>query len=280
VKVIRRRLFSSVDKGAVKKFINGFMEFAEKEGLVPAESEASEYRDRFFESYPFMPEVVEILYHRWGSFPSFQRTRGVLRLLSLVVHSLKESSKSYIGLGDIDLGNQEIRQEFIKHIGTEYNSVIAADITDSGSGAKKVDKSLGNAYKGLGLGTRTATTIFLYSFSGGTEKGATVAEIKRSATTMENPASVVAEAVEQLKGKLFYLQSAGEKYYFSNQPNLNRIRLGKMENIKDEQVLDVEKELLIETLKGSKLKIFLWEEDSANIPDTEEHRIPFFFFIP
>ena len=273
MKVIRQRLFSSVDERAVKKFINEFMEFAEKEGLIPAETEPSEYRDRFLDSYPFMPEVVEILYHRWGSFPSFQRTRGVLRLLSLVVHSLKESNKSYIGLGDIDLGNQEIRQEFIKHIGTEYNSVIAADITDAGSGAKKVDKSLGNAYKGLSLGTRTATTIFLYSFSGGTERGATVAEIKRSATTMENPASVVAEAVEQLKGKLFYLQSTGEKYYFSNQPNLNRIRLGKMENIKDEQVLDVEKELLIETLKGSKLKIFLWEEDSANIPDTEEHKL-------
>ena len=79
VKVIRRRLFSSVDKRAVKKFINGFMEFAEKEGLVPAESEASEYRDRFFESYPFMPEVVEILYHRWGSFPSFQISIFVLR---------------------------------------------------------------------------------------------------------------------------------------------------------------------------------------------------------
>ncbi len=273
VKVIRRRLFSSVSQSAMKKVINEFMEFAEKEGLIPAEVEPSEYRDRFIDSYPFMPEVVDVLYHRWGSFPSFQRTRGVLRLLSLVVHSLKETTKPYIGLGDIDLSNQEIRQEFIKHIGAEYNAVIAADITSSGSGAKKVDKSLGNAYKGLGLGTRTATTVFLYSFSGGTEKGATVAEIKRSATTMENPASVVAEAVEQLKGKLFYLQSIGEKYYFSNQPNLNRIRLGKMENIKDEQVRDVERELLKGTLGGSKLRIFLWEEDSANIPDTEEHKL-------
>ncbi len=272
-KVIRQRLFSHLDEGAMKKIVSGFMDYAEKEGLIPAGMERSQYRDRFMDSFPFMPEVVDILYHRWGSFPTFQRTRGVLRLLSLVIYSLKNSNKPYIALGDIDLGNQEIRQEFIKHIGVEYNTVIAADITGPEAGSKKVDESLGNAYQGLRLGTRTATAVFLYSFSGGREKGATVAEIKRSATTLENPGSVVAEAVEQLKGKLFYLQSMGDKYFFSNQPNLNRIRLTKTENIKDTEVVEVEKELLKESLRGSKLKVFIWEEDSANIPDTEEHKV-------
>ncbi|MDI6755647.1 MAG: DUF499 domain-containing protein, partial [Thermodesulfobacteriota bacterium] len=273
VKVIRRRLFSQVDESAAKKIVAGFIDYAEKEGILPAGVQPSQYRDRFLDSYPFMPEVVDILYHRWGSFPTFQRTRGVLRLLSLVIHSLKASNKPYIGLGDINLANQEIRQEFIKHIGVEYNTVIAADINDANAGARKVDESLGNAYQGLSLGTRTANVIFLHSFSGGRERGTTVSEIKRTATSLENPASVVAEAVEQLKGKLFYLQSLGDKYYFSNQPNLNRIRLIKMENIKDPEVVEVEKDLLKENLKGSRLKVFIWEEDPGNIPDTEEHKL-------
>ncbi len=38
--------------------------------------EASEYRSRFEDSYPFLPEVVDVLYHRWGSYSTFQRTRG------------------------------------------------------------------------------------------------------------------------------------------------------------------------------------------------------------
>jgi hypothetical protein len=273
VKVIRRRLFSQIDENATKKIVAAFIDYSEKEGILPAGVLASQYRDKFLDSYPFMPEVVDILYHRWGSFPTFQRTRGVLRLLSLVIHSLKASNKPYIGLGDINLANQEIRQEFIKHIGTQYGSIIAADITDANAGAKRVDGSLGNAYQGLSLGTRTVSTIFLYSFSGGPEKGTTVAEIKRSATTMENPGSVVAEAVEHLKGKLFYLQSLGDKYYFSNQPNLNRIRLTKTENIKDSEVVEVEEELLKENLKGSKLKVFIWQEDPGNIADTEEHKL-------
>lgn len=272
-KIIRRRLFGDLNENGAKKTVVEFMEYAEKEGILPAGKPPTEYRDRFLDSYPFMPEVVDVLYHRWGSFPTFQRTRGVLRILSLVIHSLKETNKPYISLADFDLGNQEIRQELLKHIGAEYNSVIASDITGMEAGSKKVDISLGRAYQGLNLGSRTTTTIFLNSFSGGYEKGATVGEIKRCATTTENPASVVAEAAEQLKGKLFHLQNIGEKYYFSNQPNINRILLNKMENVKEEELIDMEQELLRESIKGGKLKVFIWEENAGNIADSEELKL-------
>jgi len=111
--------------------------------------------------------------------------------------------------------------------------------------------------------------LFLNSFSGGYEKGATIGEIKRCATTTENPASVVAEAAEKLKGKLFHLQNIGEKYYFSNQPNINRILLNKMENVKEEELIDMEQELLRESIKGGKLKVFIWEENAGTIADSE-----------
>jgi len=158
-----------------------------------------------------------------GSFPTFQRTRGVLRLLSLVIYSLRGSKNSYISLADFDLGTQEIRQELLKHIGPEYNSVIAADITDARAGALLVDSSLGKSYQGLNLGKRTATTIFMYSFSGGSERGTTIGHIKRSATTLHNPSSVIVDAIELLKQKLFYLQVSDGRFYFKNQPNINRI---------------------------------------------------------
>lgn len=272
-KVVRRRLFSDIKESEAKKVITGFIEYAEREGILPAGMQPSEYRDRFIDSYPFMPEVLDVLYHRWGSFPNFQRTRGVLRILSLVIDSLKDKAGPFISLADFDLSNQEIRQELIKHIGTEFNSVIAQDITDAEAGAKKVDVSLGSAYNGLRLGSRTATTVFLYSFSGGHERGATLGEIKRSSTTLENPASVVAEAIEQLKGKLFYLQGIGDKYFFSNQPNINRIILTKMENIGDREITDLEHDLLKRSIKGGKFKVFIWEENTGNISDSDELKL-------
>ena len=272
-KIIRKRLFAQFNEGKAKEAVLKFIEYAEKQGIIPSGLMPSEYRDRFLDSYPFMPEVIDVLYHRWGSFPTFQRTRGVLRLLSLIIHSLKESNKSHISVADFDLANQEIRQELLKHIGAEFNSVIAADITDMDAGSKKVNASLGNAYQGLNLGARAAITIFLHSFSGGRECGVTTGEIKRSATTIENPASVVAEAVEQLKSKLFYLQNIGEKYFFSNKPNINSILLTKMENIGDPVLIEMEKDLLKKTIRGGLLKVYIWEENAGNITDTEELKL-------
>ncbi len=269
--VIRRRLFSSVDEGKMKAVVGEFLDYAVREALLPAGMEPSEYRRRFEQSYPFLPEVVDVLYQRWGSFGSFQRTRGVLRLLSLVVHALKERELAYLTLADFDLANQEIRRELLKHIGPEYDSVIAADITADEAGAQKVDRELGASYRGLRLGSRVAHTIFLYSFSGGVERGATLSEVKRNATTTANPASVVAEAVELLNNTyLFYVQHRGGKYFFTNQPNLTRVRQIREENVEAAEIREAEAALLKKRVGGRRLKVYLWPESDADIADAPE----------
>jgi hypothetical protein len=176
-------------------------------------------------------------------------------------------------LADFDLANQGIRNELVNYIGTHFNSVIGNDITDFGAGAQKVDLSLGTTFQGLKLGTRAATTIFMYSFSGGSEHGATIGEIKRSATTVDNPAATVTEAVEQLGGTLFFLQHPDERYFINDQPNINRIFLTKMENIHGDKITTVELELLQKGVSGSKFRVYPWEENSANIKDSEDLKL-------
>lgn len=272
-KVIRLRLFSHIDKKKAGKVINQFVEYAARESLLPAGMEASEYRSRFEDSYPFLPEVVDVLYHRWGSYSTFQRTRGVLRLLALVIFGLKDANIPYITLANFDLGDQQVRRELLKHIPAEFDSVIAADITGADSGALKVNANLGKAYQGLRLGERVATTVFMYSFSGGQERGITMVEIKRNATTMENPSATVAEAVEELKGRLFYIQNQAGKYFFSNQANLNHLLLVRMENIHDPEITSLEERLLRENVKTNKLKAYIWRTESADIPETPDLKL-------
>lgn len=271
--VIRRRLFSRIDQEKMSQVVDQFLHYAERENLLPAGMEPSEYRERFLASYPFLPEVIDVLYQRWGSFTSFQRTRGVLRLLSLVIFALKERDLPYITLADFDLSDQEIRRELLKHIGPEYDSVIAADITDATAGARKVDQELGDAYRGLRLGTRTATTIFMHSFSGGVERGATLGEVKRHATTLSNPSSVIAETLELLKGSLFYLQQSGGKVYFSNQPNLNRILIVREENVSPSEITDLEKKWLERRIRGKRFNVYIWPESEEGISDTAELKL-------
>lgn len=268
--VIRKRLFDKIDEQKARNIIEEFLDYAEEEKILEGE-EKRNYREKFIKSFPFKPEVIDVLYKRWGSIPNFQRTRSVLRILALVVHSLKDSKISFIGLGDIDLNNDDIRRELVKHIEQEYDSIIAQDITSSDSGAKKVDRSLGSAYLPFSFGTRCATAIFMYSFSGGHEKGASDNEIKLACAVPPQPSSIVVEALQKLKDNLFYLSDTG--LFFTNKPNLNRIILTKMENVEDTMLEEEEKKLLKVSFTDRHFKIYIWPKSSKDIPDTKELKL-------
>ena len=272
--IIRQRLFSSVDIEKAEAVIQSFMSIAEKENFLPEGMEPSDYRKQFQDSYPFLPEVINVLYHRWGSFPNFQRTRGVLRLLSLVIYSQKSNQLPYLTLGDFNLGNQDLSQDILKYIGDEYKSVIASDISSVNSGSRKVDMGMGDAYKGLKIGTRAATTIFMYSFSGGAEQGAILSEIKRSSTTLSNPSSVVSEALEGLKESSFYLQSRDGKYAFTTEENLIRRLITKIENLDTKEIDSLESDLLKQALSGKKLKtLHLTSKKGDDVTDSPDIKL-------
>ncbi len=270
--IIRSRLFSSIDKKESRNMIEEFLDYAEKEGFLPEGVDRPVYREEFMKSYPFQPEVLDILYKRWGTFRTFQRTRGVLRLLSLVVYSMRNSGRSYIRLSDFDLGNDEIKRELINHIGQEFAGVLAQDITSQNSGAKKVDRTLGDIYTTFSFGTRAATAVFMYSHSIGFEKGATIDEIKLSTAEVTCPSSVVAEAVSKLRENLFYLQSNGRSF-FTSQPNLNRILLTKMEGVNDEMLEREELNFLSDNVKKEHLEIYLWPKNSKEISEIKKMKI-------
>ena len=269
--VIRTRLFSKVDEKQIKKIVDEFVEYALSEGLISKE-ESLDYRERFINSYPFKPEVIDVLYKRWGSFPEFQRTRGVLRLLSLVVYSLLDKNIPFIRIADFDLKNEEIKRELIKHIGNEWDSIISQDITSKSAGAKKVDDELGSAYKAYKLGSAVTTAIFMYSFSGKGKMDASVKDIKLSCVYPEFSSNVVDTALSNLKERLFYLSDEG--LYFTNQPNLNRIILSKEENVSLDEIEKQEQNIIKNHIsRPPKMKTFLYPRLSRDIPDTPELKL-------
>jgi len=269
--VVRARLFSKIDEKEAKKVVNDFVEYAKNEGLLSGDDIAN-YRDKFLRSYPFKPEVIDVLYKRWGSFPTFQRTRGVLRLLSLVVHDLLDKNMPFIRLGDFNLNNDEIRRELIKHIGQEWDSIIAQDITSKGSGARKVDDSLGSSYKPYRLGTIVSTAIFMMSFSGRGEKGSSVREIKLSTVYPEFSSTVIDTVISNLKEKLFYISDEG--LFFTNQPNLNRMIIAREESISDDNIYEEERRVIkAHIFKLPKFRVYLHPKFPKDIPDTAELKL-------
>lgn len=272
--IIRKRLFSEVNEKEARKVVREFAKYARTEGILPSGVQESEYRDQFVKSYPFQPEVVDVLYERWGSFPEFQRTRGVLRLLSRVVHRACGKNRPYITLADFDLSDTDIREELLEHIDNQYRSVIASDIMGNNARAKSADKALGNTYENLALGTRTATAIFLYSFTGGVERGATLDEVKRSTALTGQPAAIIDSAKNQLTQHLFYLRTENGTSYFDTQPNLRRIVRTRMENI-DNEVVDarVNAQLQANFKSGEYLKIYIAPKDGTDVPDGDDLKL-------
>jgi len=269
--VIKKRLFSNIEESEVKKTVNNFVEFAKSEGLLSSD-DAVRYRERFFKSFPFKPEVIDTLYKRWGTFPTFQRARGVLRLLSLVVHSLLDKNIPFIRLGDFNLDDNEIRRELIKHIGNEWDSIVAQDITSKDSGAKKIDTTLSASYLAYKLGTVVSTTIFMKSFSGKVLKGSSVKEIKLSSVYPEIHASEIDNVINNLKEKLFYLSDEG--LYFTNQPNLNRIIVVKEEAVDTNHIFEEKRRLIKEHLSNQfKFKVYLYPKFTRDIPDNSELKL-------
>ncbi|MCD6257887.1 ATP-binding protein [Candidatus Aerophobetes bacterium] len=269
--VVRARLFSKIDEKEAKEVVNDFVEYTKSESLL-SDEEIANYRDRFLRSYPFKPEVIDVLYKRWGSFPTFQRTRGVLRLLSLVVHDLLDKNIPFIRLGEFNLNDDEVRRELIKHIGQEWDSIIAEDITSKGSGARKVDESLGSSYKPYNLGTVVSTTIFMMSFSGRGEKGSSIREIKLSTVYPEFSSTVIDTVISNLKEKLFYISDEG--FFFTNQPNLNRMIIAREESISNSDIYEEEKRVIKAHIsKSSKFRVYLYPKFPKDVSDTAELKL-------
>lgn len=272
--IIRSRLFSTSEKDIgkhAKKTIEEFVEYCDKESILPSGMTPKQYKEEFERTYPFLPQVINILYTNWGSFGTFQRTRGVLRLLSLVVYSLKDSDNPYITLADFDLQDGEIRRELLDHIGNEYDSVIEKDITSNNSGSLRAGQDLGSAYRGLHLGTRTATAIFMSSFSNGGKNGAVMNDIKRAVAIPGVPSAIVDGLVIGFKNRLSYIKSEDERHLFTNEPNMYRLKLDKMEGIGDDEVREFEKHLLV-TEMGGKLRPRIWP-NHKDVDDSPELKL-------
>ena len=257
--IIRRRLFETDEvvisdraAGAVRQYVDECVE-----GRSIPRDEADAYAERFAATYPFTPDVIDVLYERWGSYPSFQRTRGALRLLSGVVHSLLESDRPYITLSDIDLRVDEIRKELLYHAGGNVESVISADIAGRQSGAAR----FGDA------GVRAARAIFMYSFPA-EHKGATRDDVKRAAFTAEDGHHAVGDTLDSLRRSLFFLELTDDMMFrFTPTENINRVIDRAKRSVSDSEADDMERAILRDRAGTRFRHTYVWPDHTSRIED-------------
>ena len=238
--VLKRRLFQSVgDQRMAKRAVEAFRKYYETYSrFFPEKLRTPSYRKRMIEAYPFHPELVDLLYQRWGPHPQFQRTRGALRLMALVLRRLwsqRPGSAFLIQPHHIDLRDRYIRAEVARLLdGATFDAIITGDVLERASG---VDRELGGEYLRERLAEGAATVAMLYSISAGTERhGCTEEELRVALLRPDINPTQVTEVLGRLRNRLWYLRYRDHRYFFTVKPNLNKIIIDFEQSIVDERI--------------------------------------------
>ena len=124
----------------------------------------ADYEKRIRNAYPIHPEVFERLYSDWSTLQSFQRTRGVLRLMAAVIHSLWEKGdrNPLILPANVPLDDPRVQFELMHYLPDNWVPIIERDIDGPNSLPLRLDGEVPNLGK-YGASRRVARSIYLGS---------------------------------------------------------------------------------------------------------------------
>jgi predicted AAA+ superfamily ATPase len=143
--IVRRRLFEEPTAAAhadISAVARQFMHFYTRHtGEFPREVIDPAYEARIRAAYPLHPELFDRLYEDWSTLDRFQRTRGVLRLMSAVVHTLwvAQDSGPMILPGTVPLDVTTVASEITQYLPDSWKPIIDTDIDGPASTPIKVD---------------------------------------------------------------------------------------------------------------------------------------------
>jgi hypothetical protein len=271
--IIARRLFQRpLDPGKKDRVIHEYFSlYQDNKKELPQKARDVDLKRKMELSYPFHPDVIDILYEKWGTYASFQRTRGVLRLLANVVEDLyrRERNIDMILPSDLNMENPAIRREFLRHIGNEYESVIGSDIAGHEAKAQAMD-SENKSWKHLA--ERISTAVFFHSFSAdASQRGIDLPYIKLAVLHHDTVPPMVTEVLQKLSSTLWYLNEKNGRYFFSRIPNLNRMILDKKELYSE--AYEEELREIVRRESGKAFVTYIWEKKSEDVPDNQDIKL-------
>ncbi|MFX1282429.1 MAG: DUF499 domain-containing protein [Promethearchaeota archaeon] len=271
--LVTKRLIEKVllDKNLEEVVLKYLQMYQKQRKNLPEKILEPNFIIRMKDSYPFHPELIDVLYDKWGSFPSFQGTRAILRILSRTLSSLWSSKEKLDLILPMNVNLQEpfLRNDFLQHINGQFESIIYSDIVGSGSKANFLDKKYPE-WHNLALGI--SQTIFLNSFTLEEKPvGLALSELKLNVLNPHIHISLISEILHHLLRNLNHLHFEDGRYYFSHEPNLNR----KIQDIKDLFQEGFEEEMKKEIIKhvGKEFKTIIWPNSSNEIPDNQKLKI-------
>ncbi len=283
--IVRRRLFESlieqsqfVARDTVARAFYDLYRTQHQE--FPPECRDSDYEKRVKAAYPIHPEIFDRLYTDWSTLVKFQRTRGVLRLMAAVIHSLwaKGDRNPLILPANIPIDDPRVQFELTRYLSDNWVPVIEKDVDGPSALPFRLDGEIQNLGKYAAC-RRVAQTIYLGSAPTATaaHRGIEDRRIKLGCVMPGESPAVFGDALRRLATAATYLYQDGARYWYSTQPTVTKIAEDRAEQLTrelDKVAHEIETRVRAEVRKAGDFKrVHPLPMSSQDVPDETDARL-------
>ena len=283
--IVRRRLFEPLAGADAFKqrdlTARAFADLYRQQRVeFPAECRDADYERRLQAAYPIHPEVFDRLYTDWSSLARFQRTRGVLRLMASVIHSLWERGdrNPLLMPSTIPIDDDRVRNELTRYLSDNWIPVIDKDVDGPGSLPVAIDGKAPNLGK-LSATRRVARTVYLGSapMTATAHRGIDDGRVKLGCVMPGESPAVFGDALRRLAAEATYLYQDGPRQWYSTQPTVTKLAEDRAEQLlrnHDDVATELEDRLKQDLRAGGDFaRIHTLPGSGADVPDDLEARL-------
>jgi len=283
--IVRRRLFEPLtDPSQFKDRDVVAREFADlyrtQHQEFPPECRAADYEKRIKAAYPIHPEIFDRLYTDWSTLVKFQRTRGVLRLMASVIHSLWEKSdrNPLILPANVAIDDPRVQFELTRYLSDNWVPVIEKDVDGPNSLPLQLDREVPNLGK-FAACRRVARAIYLGSAPTATaaHRGLEDRRVRLGCVMPGESPAVFGDALRRLAGAATYLYQDGPHYWYSTQPTVTKLAEDRAEQLTrdpDKVVSELDKRLREDLRQmGDFSRVHPMPQSGQDVPDDLDARL-------
>jgi hypothetical protein len=244
--IVRRRLFEPVTQKeayiARDAVARAFVEmYGTQHSEFPSECREAQYERRIKMAYPIHPELFDRLYNDWSTLDKFQRTRGVLRLMAAVIHSLweRQDGNLLIMPATVPIDDPAVQFELTRYLDDQWTPVIAKDVDGEHSLPLSLDREVPNLGR-YSACRRVARTIYVGSAptQRAANRGIDDRQVKLGCVQPGETVATFGDALRRLTDRATYLYVDGRRYWYSTQPTVTRLAEDRAGQLHEHDVLD------------------------------------------
>ncbi len=288
--IVRRRLFQPITDNSLfvhrDQVARAFLDmYAGQPKEFPSECREAGYERRIKAAYPIHPELFDRLYSDWSSLERFQRTRGVLRLMAAVIHSLweKEDRNLLIMPATIPMDDSRVRFELTRYLEENWDPVIEQEIDGERSLPLALDRENPNLGR-FSACRRVARTLFMgsaplqspdsASSQAAARRGIGEERIKLGCLQPGEAVATFGDALRRLTDRSNYLYMDGQRYWYSTTPTVSSLAKDRAARYDEHDVFEEIKERLRREAgeRGDFRRVHVCAQ-SSDIPDEREARL-------